>query len=109
MRKWIVATATCLALTIAWAVDAAEVIARQPTNVAAQNLEHAVQTLATQWGCQVVYRSELVNGLWTDGATGNLTFDEALMQLLVGSGLTYRYLGDRAVTLVPIPGTVGNN
>jgi hypothetical protein len=41
----------------------------------------------------------------TGGAMGELTFDEALTQLLLGTGLTYRYLEDRAVMIVPISRT----
>ena len=54
-------------------------------------------------GIQVVYRSELVGSQRTDGVDGNFTFEEALTRLLNGTGLTYLYLADRAITIVPLP------
>ena len=38
----------------------------------------------------------------TPGATGELTVDEALMQLLRGTGLTYRHSGDNGISIVPV-------
>jgi hypothetical protein len=75
---------------------------RQPTNIAAQALGAALQTLARERDVQVVYRSELVGEHRTGGANGNLTFEEALTQLLNGTGLTFRYLAEKAITIVPI-------
>jgi len=81
----------------------ADAATRQATNIAAQELAPALQTLARERDVQVVYRSELVGDHRTSGATGNLTFEEALRQLLDGTGLTYRYLADKAITIVAIP------
>jgi hypothetical protein len=81
----------------------ADAATRQATNIAAQELAPALQTLARERDVQVVYRSELVGEQRTSGATGNLTFEEALRQLLNGTGLTYRYLADKAITIVAIP------
>jgi len=79
----------------------ADAAARQPTNIAAQQLAPALQILARERDVQVVYRSEIVGGHRTGGANGNLTFEEALTQLLNGTGLTFRYLSEKAVTIVP--------
>lgn len=49
-----------------------------------------------------MYRSDLVEGQQSGGAVGDLTFDEAVTQLLSGTGLTYRYLEDDAITIIPI-------
>lgn len=76
---------------------------RQPTNIAAQELASALQLLAKERGVQVVYRSELTADHWTSGVTGNLTFEEALVELLDETGLTYRFLADKAITIVPSP------
>ncbi len=35
------------------------------------------------------------------GASGDLTLEEALSGILRGSGLTYRYLDEKTVTIVP--------
>ena len=79
-------------------VDAAT---RLPTNIGAQELAPALHLLARERGIQFVYRSELVADRWTDGVTGNLTFEEAMVQLLNETGLTYRYLAEKAITIVP--------
>jgi iron complex outermembrane recepter protein len=100
MRISVVATAICLSIFgIAAGADAAT---RQPTNIAAQELGAALETLARDRDVQIVYRSELVGEHRTAGANGNLTFEEALTQLLNGTGLTFRYLAERAITIVPI-------
>jgi len=103
MRIAVVAAAICLCIVGISVGTEALPAARQPTNIAAQDLAPALQTLARERDVQVVYRSELVGVHRTRGANGNLTFEEALTQLLNGTGLTYRYLGDRAITIVVIP------
>src|SRR5262249_17998231 len=45
--------------------------------------------------------TRLVDKLHTQGATGELTADEALRDLLRGTGLTYKYLDDKTVTIIP--------
>jgi len=78
----------------------APAIARQPTRIVAQDLALALQTLAKDRNVQLVYRSELVADRHTDGASGVLTLEEALTQILRGSGLAYRYLDTDAITIV---------
>ena len=75
-------------------------IARQPTRIVAQQLALALQTLANERNVQLVYRSELVADRRTEGASGVLTLEEALTQILRGSGLAYRYLDTDAITIV---------
>jgi len=99
----VVAAAICLSIVGISAGAEADAATRQPTNIAAQELASALQNLARQRDVQVVYRSELVGEHRTSGANGNLTFEEALTQLLNGTGLTYRYLAERAITIVAIP------
>jgi iron complex outermembrane receptor protein len=100
MRTSLMAAAICLSiLGISAGADAAT---RQLTNIVAQELGPALQTLARERDVQVVYRSELVGEHRTSGATGNLTLEEALAQLLNGTGLTFRYLAEKAITIVPI-------
>jgi hypothetical protein len=103
MRISVVAAAICLSIFTMSAGTKADAATRQATNIAAQELAPALQTLARERDIQVVYRSELVGEHRTGGATGNLTFEEALTQLLNGTGLTYRYLAERAITIVAIP------
>ena len=62
-----------------------------------------LKTFAQTSGLHIVYVSEDVSSRRTHGAAGELTQDEALSQILGGTGLTYRYLDDNTVTIVPTP------
>ncbi len=98
------ATAVSFAtLRLASADDAAA--ARKPTSIAAQQLGPALNQLAQSRGLQVLYLSSTVRDRRTPGASGDITTDEALEQLLNGTGLTYRYLDAHTVTVVPAPVT----
>jgi outer membrane receptor protein involved in Fe transport len=77
---------------------------KQPTHIEAQELGAALEVLAREHGFQLLYRTELVRGLQAHELRGNLTTEQALQQLLNGTGLTYRYLGEQAVTIVPVSG-----
>jgi len=79
---------------------------RTTTNIPAQKLGSALQKLAKDRKFQVLYRSDLVRGLDSPGAVGQLTTEEALKKLLSGSALTFKFLGSDTVTIVPA--TVGS-
>src|SRR6267143_1898828 len=49
----------------------------------------------------IVYVSEEIGDRRTGGAVGEYTPEEALKQLLRGTGLTYKYLDEKTVTIVP--------
>lgn len=100
MRSIIAATVACLIGGVGVA-DQARTAIRKPTNIPAQNLGVALQTLARQYDVQIVYFSKSIDVLETPGAVGELTIDEALGKILSGSGLVYRYLDDSTITIVP--------
>ena len=92
-----------LALLGAFAANA-EVTAtvRKPTHIAAQELGPALQMLARERDFQIVYASEVIGHARTEGASGDLTAEEAVEQLLRGTGLSFRHIGDStAITIVP--------
>jgi len=102
MRTLAVAASICcglMELTLAAEADAAT---RKPTLISAQLLEPALHMLATERNIQVVYQSEVVGDRRTAGAAGNLTAQEALVQLLRDTGLTFQYLDGSTVTIVPV-------
>src|SRR5712671_2846223 len=74
---------------------------RKPTDIAAQALTSALEQLAKDRNIQVVYVSEDIGSARTAGAVGEFTPEEALKKLLSGTGLTYRYLDEKTVTIVP--------
>lgn len=102
MRMTVATAVACLlGVGISTAQDA-QASVKKETTIPAQGLRPALKQLANDRDIQLVYRSELVGERQTTGAVGELTFDEALTKLLAGTGLTYQYLDDRAVTIVPM-------
>jgi len=103
MRLSICAALLCLsAAGLSFGADA-EAAIRKTIDIPAQGLGPALNTLARERNLQVVYRSEIVGSLRTQGVSGDLTVDEALQALLSGTGLTYRYVDAQTVTIVPTP------
>src|SRR6202162_851717 len=82
--------------------DNASASIRKPTHISAQRLGPALVQLAQSRGLQVLYLSNTVRDLRTLGADGDITAEEAFNQLLTGTGLTYRYLDENTVTIVPL-------
>lgn len=110
MRIAVTAAAICLSIVgLSVAEDAGAAMKKQFTNISAQGLGPALQTLAQQREFQVVYLSDNVDSLRTVGAVGEMTSDEALTQLLSGTGLTFRHLDDRTVTVFPIASTFASS
>ena len=102
MRAAVLATAFCMSIIgLSVAGDATAAI-RKPTNIPAQSLRSALDALAKEHDLQLIYRSELVGELQSQGAVGEFTAEEALGKLLGGTGLTYRYLNETTLTIVPI-------
>ena len=94
----------CLALTVA--LSAGSAIAQgtpdtPPMAIAipAQPLAQAIVTFNVQTGLQIVAPADLVAGLSTSGLQGSYTPEQALQQLLAGTGLTHSYADANTVTL----------
>jgi iron complex outermembrane recepter protein len=102
VRATLATAAACLCLVGITCANDVEAAIRRPTNIAPQELAPALQMLAKDRAIQLIYRSDLVKDQRTSGAAGDLTFDEALTQLLSGTGLTFRYLESNAITIVPL-------
>jgi iron complex outermembrane receptor protein len=100
MRVAVIASAICLCLFGLTTAGEVKASVRKDTNIPAGGLGPALQTLAKQYGFQVLYRTEVVGQLPTAGAVGEFTPEEALKQLLRGTGLTYRYLDEKTITIV---------
>jgi len=102
MRTAVAAAVTCLSIaSIALAADVQASI-RKPTNIPAQGLAPALQALSRERGFHLVFVSEDVEDQRTAGAVGNLGVDEALQKLLSGTGLTYQYIDESTVSILPI-------
>ncbi len=102
MRITVVAAAVALSIVgIASAAPAQAAMKKVHTEIPEQELGPALRALAKERNFQIVYASKDVSSLRTRGAIGEYTAEEALVQILSGSGLAYRYLDERTVTIFP--------
>ena len=102
MRMTLAVAVACLTLSgLAAAGDATAAI-RKETHIPTEGLGPALTKLAKEFDFQVLYRTEIVSDLKSPGAMGALTSDEALGKVLTGTGLTYKYLDDKTVTIIPL-------
>jgi outer membrane cobalamin receptor len=99
MRLSVLATVICLSIIGVSAADDARASIRKQTNIPAQQLGAALQTLARDRNFQIIYVSEELSDLRTQGAVGEFTPQEALRELLRGTGFTFRYLDAKTVTI----------
>ena len=103
MRIVVVAAAVSLSIVGLAAAQNAAASIRKPVDIQPQALDSALQMFSKSSGLHIVYLSEDVSRRKTPGATGELTRDETLSRMLTGTGLTYRYLSDNTVTILPAP------
>ena len=101
MRTLVMATAMCLSIVDVSLAQETVSATRMPTDIQPQPLEKALKKFAESRNLQVLYLSQTVGKMHTAGASGELTTDEALVKLLTGTDLTYRYVSDNAVTILP--------
>lgn len=102
MRLSVAVAVSCLIITSLSAAEPAAAAIRKQTNITAQGLGPALHELAKNHEFQILYRTEFVEDRRTSGAVGALTLDEALTTLLSGSGLTFQYLDEKTITILPI-------
>ena len=82
--------------------DNAKASLRGFIDIPAEPLGKALQTLAKDRDLQVAYVSDEVESIQSAGASGELTTDEALVQLLRGTALTYRRSGANGISIVAV-------
>src|ERR1043165_794250 len=102
MRHAIAAAAVGMCLIGLSQANEAAARMRKPTDIPAQTLRVALQTLSRERDLQFIFRSDVIGAIQTPHVSGDLTIDEALTQLLSGTSLTYKYLDEKTVTIVPI-------
>jgi iron complex outermembrane recepter protein len=107
MRTTVAAAVACLTLTGLTLADNARASIKKTTAIAPQPLRPALQTLSQQRDIHLIYLSEDVDARQTSGVAGDLTIDQALTQLLSGTGLSYQYIDDETVSVVPMQSTSG--
>jgi iron complex outermembrane recepter protein len=102
LRLAVVAAAVCHSIVGVATADNAGASVRKSTHIPAQDLGPALKQLAQSRGLQVLYLSITVRDVRTRGANGDITANEAFDQLLDSTGLTYRYLDENTVTVIPL-------
>lgn len=102
MRFTLAVAVACLMIGGISAADRATAAIRKSTEIPAQGLGPALTSLAKEFDFQVLYRTEVVGTLRTQGVSGAMTAAEALEHVLSGTGLTYKYLDDKTVTILPV-------
>src|ERR1700688_1330460 len=104
MRITVTVAALCMTIVGLSMVEDVHASIKQTTNIPAQALAPALQSLAKDRDFQIVYDvSEDIGDRRTEGAVGEYTPEEALKQLLRGTGLIYKYLDENTIAVVPPP------
>ena len=88
----------------AWADD-------EPTSedIEPQPLNEALREFADRSGLQMVYRTELAAGIKTGGTDAPADEREALDQLLASTGLAYRFINDRTISIQAVDAEVARD
>lgn len=72
-----------------------------PFSVQGQDASDALRLLGAQAGIQILASAQDLAGVKLNSVTGTMSTPQALQDLLAGTGLEYRYVGDAAVAVVP--------
>lgn len=96
------ATLLALGLGMATPVMTLAQDAAVPVNITAQPLDQAVTRLAEQTGLNIGGDTSLLEGRTASPLSGDYTPEEALQNLLQGTGVTYERTGENAVMLKPL-------
>ena len=88
------------------ALPAAAAVQSAPYQIAAGNLDTALNQFAAKAGITLSVDSSLTRGKHSKGLQGNYTLNDGLTALLADSGLEARSLGNNAFTLAAIPAPV---
>lgn len=90
-----------LALLVAAPLSAED--AAYDLDIESQPLAAALKEFAEQSGLQVVYYSKLADGEESSEVSGAMTADQAMMQLLASTDLTFDTMGDDTVVIEEAP------
>jgi iron complex outermembrane recepter protein len=104
VRRWIGVMVLMSFATIALAATlpaAAEEV--HDFNVSGTNPATAIHALGAQAGIQILASGDDLKDKKFNSVSGTISTNEALSDLLAGTGLEYRYVGERAVALMPNP------
>ena len=78
-------------------------------HIESQPLDGALQDFARQTGMQILFFSDVTDGLRSMGLEGKYTMKTAMTLLLSGSNLTYRLINSKTIEITPTPAAPQNN
>jgi iron complex outermembrane receptor protein len=88
----------CLLITI-FLAPIAQAQSRSSFDLPAQSLATSLRVVASQTGTNVLFDPPLVEGRVAPALKAQLTLDQAFTKLLSGTGLSYKYLDEKTVTI----------
>src|SRR6187399_2444842 len=102
MRSLRAAAAVACVLVMGSSVAAdVQATVREDIHIPAGELEGALRMLSAKRRIQFIFVTEDVSKLNTRDVSGSLTVVEALTRLLDGTGLTFRFVDDATVSILP--------
>jgi iron complex outermembrane recepter protein len=99
-RIWSISTAKFLAFAVLLSPATALPQDISTFNLPSQPLADSLRAVASQTSSNILFERSLVSGLMAKPLKATLTIDEALKQLLVGTGLAFRKVDERTVMIV---------
>ncbi|MEM6973844.1 MAG: TonB-dependent receptor [Pseudomonadota bacterium] len=102
VRPALTATALAMALSVTHPGVALAQGGSTDFTVPAGPLNTALIEFGAESGVQFVYDSEIAAGRISGGVSGTLSAEEALVEVLDGTGLTYRFTSADTVTIQPL-------
>src|SRR5579863_10333608 len=103
MHRWFRSVFACAAMAmvfLSW-VACADGQATVKFNLPAQSLDESLRAVASRTGTNILFDRALVRGLAAQALNAELSFDQAVSRLLVGTGLTYHKTDEKTVVIVP--------
>lgn len=99
MRASLLVALTAVAAVSMADPPSAQAMVRRPIHLPAQDLESALQSFIRDRELQIVFRSSIVKRFKTEAIDGEYSAEEVLERLLHGTGLIYRFLDEKTVTI----------
>ncbi len=104
---WLAATGALAQGQPGASVQQAQATRTAPYDIPAQPLAQALTALGQQAGLQVVVNNAAVAGKTSAPVKGTMSAEQALQQLLAGTGISYRFTSPNAVTISGAPDAAG--
>jgi iron complex outermembrane recepter protein len=100
-----VASVLAIACSITSTVTVAQVTS---FNIPSQPLAESLRAVAGQTNSNILFNAKEVAGFSAKALNAQMTQDEALQELLKGTGLTYQYLGEKTISVGTMAKTGSN-